>query len=363
MVSKKTDEYERRSPPQQSQRLAADLSKTKQLIGRIINRMDAPVNSLSKTTKQVDGTQLTLSIAAVERDTGLSKDTLRIWERRYGFPAPQRDGQGERAYPLDQVQKLRIVKRLLDGGHRPGRVVPLPMDALVALSENSLGAVKQAPALELPDVRPWVGLLRSHDVESLRQQLVQSHMRLGLSRFVTDVVTPLNTLIGDSWMRGQLEIFEEHLYAEVLQGVLRTALSQLPRPDPERGPRVLLTTFPGEPHGLGLLMAEVLFTLEGAQCVSLGVQTPIWNTVLAAQALRSDIIALGFTGCMNPNQVVDGLAELRAKCSPATAIWTGGAAPVLHRRSVNGVEALSSLREIPAHVAAWRAARPAVMAA
>ena len=69
---------------------------------------------------------LTLSIAAVERDTGLSKDTLRVWERRYGFPLPLRDAIGERAYALDQVERLRIVKRLLDAGHRPGRVVALP---------------------------------------------------------------------------------------------------------------------------------------------------------------------------------------------------------------------------------------------
>ncbi|MBK8767339.1 MAG: MerR family transcriptional regulator, partial [Burkholderiaceae bacterium] len=33
-------------------------------------------------------TLITLSISAVERDTGLSKDTLRVWERRYGFPLP-----------------------------------------------------------------------------------------------------------------------------------------------------------------------------------------------------------------------------------------------------------------------------------
>ena len=43
--------------------------------------------------------KVSLSIAAVERDTGLSKDTLRVWERRYGFPTPDRDGFGERAYP------------------------------------------------------------------------------------------------------------------------------------------------------------------------------------------------------------------------------------------------------------------------
>ena len=63
---------------------------------------------------------VTLTIASVERDTGLSKDTLRVWERRYGFPAPGRDARGERLYPLDQVDKLRTLKRLLDLGHRPG---------------------------------------------------------------------------------------------------------------------------------------------------------------------------------------------------------------------------------------------------
>jgi MerR family transcriptional regulator, light-induced transcriptional regulator len=295
---------------------------------------------------------LTLSIAAVERDTGLSKDTLRIWERRYGFPVPNRDAVGERAYPLEQVQKLRLVKRLLDGGHRPGRVVPLHMDDLLKLCESS--APTPYPSQELPDVRLLVGLLRQHDVCALRQQLIQVHMRLGLSRFLIDVVAPLNTLIGDSWMQGQLEIFEEHIYSEVLQSVLRAALSQLPRPDPESVPRVLLTTLPGEPHGLGLLMAELLLVLAGAQCVSLGVQTPLWNILLAAKALRSDVVALGFTGCMPPTQVVDSLVELRAKCPSTTNIWVGGMAPVLHRRNMPGVEALSSLAEIPAKVQAWR---------
>ncbi|RYD60733.1 MAG: MerR family transcriptional regulator, partial [Verrucomicrobiaceae bacterium] len=54
-----------------------------------------------------------IGIAAVERDTGISKETLRVWERRYGFPAPERDASGERLYPSEQVQRLRLVKRLL----------------------------------------------------------------------------------------------------------------------------------------------------------------------------------------------------------------------------------------------------------
>ena len=298
---------------------------------------------------------MTLAIAAVERDTGLTKDTLRVWERRYGFPQPERDAHGERAYPLEQVEKLRIVKRLIDGGHRPGRLVPMPLEALVELSENTVDAPRRSGNdLAAPDLKSYLAMMRSHDVDALRRLLLQAQMRLGLSRFVLDVVLPLNTLVGDAWMRGQLEIFEEHAYIECLQGVLRQALAGIPEPAALDRPRVLLTTLPGEPHGLGLLLAETLFALDGARVLSLGVQTPVWDITLAASAYRCDIVALGFTGCMNPNQVVDGLTELRSKLPPALELWVGGSAPVLHRRPVEGVMAFASLQDIHPQIERWR---------
>jgi DNA-binding transcriptional MerR regulator/methylmalonyl-CoA mutase cobalamin-binding subunit len=298
---------------------------------------------------------LTLSIAAAERDTGLTKDTLRVWERRYGFPRPDRDGGGERAYPLEQVEKLRVVKRLMDAGHRPGRLVSMPIEELVRLSESTGDAPRRsAGSGPLPDLKACLALMRSHDVDALRRQLLQTQMRMGLARFVIEVVMPLNTMVGDAWMRGQMEIFEEHAYIECLHGLLRQALAGLPEAAPLDRPRVLLTTLPGEPHGLGLLLAQALLALEGARVVSLGVQTPVWDISLAAAAHRSDIVALGFTGCMNPNQVVDGLSELRSKLPPAVELWVGGSAPVLHRRTVDGVMAFSSLEDIRPQIERWR---------
>ena len=298
---------------------------------------------------------LTLSISAVERDTGLSKDTLRVWERRYGFPTPQRDAIGERAYPFEQVEKLRVVKRLLDAGHRPGRVVAMSFGDLQRLSENTVGPLTlEAVGQTAPDLRSYLALLRSHDIEALRRQLGQARVALGLARFVTDVVAPLNTLVGEAWMRGQMEIFEEHLYTESVHVVLREAIHSVPVSAPLARPRVLLSTFPGEPHGLGLLMAEALFAISGARCLSMGVQTPVWDIVLAAAAQRCDAVALSFTGCMNPNQVIDGLVELRAKLPPTVDIWVGGSAPVLHRRPVPGVTAIATLAGIDAEVQRWR---------
>jgi methanogenic corrinoid protein MtbC1 len=304
-------------------------------------------------------TALTLSIAAVERDTGLSKDTLRVWERRYGFPTPGRDAIGERAYPLDQVEKLRVVKRLMDAGHRPGRIVTLPFDELQQLSASTLdqparGVVEAA--LGSDELREVLHLIRAHDLRGLRRRLRLALARFGVARFVVEVVAPLNTAIGDAWLRGQMEVFEEHVYTEAVQVVLREAIAAVPEADIAQRPTVLLATVPGEPHGLGLLMAEAILALEGCACVSLGVQTPLWDIAKAASAFQADIVALGFTGCLNPNQVVDGLAELRSKLPAAVRIWAGGTAPVLHRRRIDGVEPMSSLESIPGEVRRGHAA-------
>ena len=307
---------------------------------------------------------ITLSIAAVERDTGLSKDTLRVWERRYGFPSPTRDSLGERAYPLPQVEKLRVIKRLLDAGHRPGRIVPLPPAELEALSSSTIDQpVRSAPtALGSDDLREHLDHIRAHDARGLRNALTRLLARFGVGRFVVDVVVPMNVAVGDAWMRGQREIFEEHMYTEAVQVVLRQAIAGIPAPQGDTRPRVLLSTFPGEPHGLGLLMAEARFALDACECVSLGVQTPLWDIVLAAAAHRADIVALGFSGCMNPNQVVDGLVELRGKLPQPTQLWAGGSAPVLHRRRVDGVLPLVSLDMIGIELQRWRASTNRVMA-
>lgn len=292
-----------------------------------------------------------VNISTAERDTGLSKDTLRVWERRYGFPDPARDVSGERLYTAAQIERLRLLKRLVDAGERPGRLMNLTMAELeVRLGRHGAPASAGAPR----GIDEYLDILKSHDLEQLHRHLTRAREQLGLSRFVTDVVAPLNTRVGEAWMRGQLQIFEEHLYTEAIQVALRETIASTPALKARGGPRVLLTTFPQEPHGLGLLMAQALLTLDGANCISLGVCTPLWDIVLASAAQRIDVVALSFSGCMNPNQVVDGLTELRAKLPAALEIWAGGAAPALHRRPVAGVRAIATIGQIRDEVRRWR---------
>lgn len=302
----------------------------------------------------MDETPVLLGIAAVERDTGISKDSLRVWERRYQFPQPQRDGLGERAYPPDQVRKLRLIKRLLDLGHRAGRLVPAGVDSLQALLAQAQQLAREDSPTP-PELQPFLQALRTHDVEGLRCLLTQALLRSGLADGVISLIAPLTAQVGELWMCGELQLFEEHIYSESLQLVLRQAIQAIPPLARSERPRVLLTTLPGEQHGLGLLMAEALMALQGCRCLSLGVQTPVPDIVLAAAAQRADIVALSFSGYLASPQVAHSLADLRVRLPADTELWAGGSSAALQKRSRHAAQLhITELASIAGHLRRWR---------
>lgn len=303
------------------------------------------------------------SISDVERDIGVAKETLRVWERRYGFPQPQRDANGERVYPPDQVQRLSLVKRLLDQGYRPGKIMALGADELAELGAKP-GSAAPVRGLEDPEIRACIDLLKAHKLAELRQRLSQSMLLMGLQRCVLELVAPLTTAVGTAWARGEVAVFEEHLFSEILQTVMRAAIAAATQQASHAAasPRVLLTTVPQERHGLGLLMAEALLALEGAHCVSLGVQTPLGEIVEAARSQRADIVALSFSGVSTPRSAVENINELRSRLGEQVEVWNGGAGVELARRHL-GPGAVLDLATIPAAVARWRAQRAGAIAA
>jgi methanogenic corrinoid protein MtbC1 len=294
-----------------------------------------------------------IGIAAVERDIGLGKDTLRVWERRYGFPTPLRDGFGERVYPAEQVAKLRLVKRLMDQGQRPGKLLGQSLESLNEQLGTSITGVGADATAD------WVmPMLKQRELDRLRAELSQRLAREGLQRFVIDTVPALNRRIGDGWMSGEIEIFEEHLYTELIQNLLRSSIHGLS----SRGttPRALLTTIKDEEHQLGLLMVEALLAANGAACVSLGAQTPVGDIVGAARATGAEIVALSFSGACPWRKVRDSLIELRAALPPATELWAGGGGLAGRGRNVAGVRVIGDLRDVASALADWHAAHPRV---
>jgi len=291
------------------------------------------------------------NISAVERETGLSKDVLRIWERRYGFPRPGRDENAERQYTAEELARLRTIKRLMDTGLRPGKLIRQPLEELNALADKRIRPRRETPppAIE-SDV---LALLKAHDAPALHAALAGLLLRHGVQRFVLETAAPLNRAVGEAWMHGDLQVFEEHLYSELLQLVLRGAINAMPRG--HGTPRIVLTTVPGEQHGIGLSMSEALLASEGAQCISLGTQTPFEDIRRAAVAYKAQVLAVSFSTAFPLRQAGDAIAALRRAIAPAVALWAGGAITRRLRRTPAGVRLLPDIADVLPALHTWRA--------
>ena len=294
------------------------------------------------------------NIAAVERDTGLSKDVLRMWERRYGFPQPERDANGERAYSAEQIERLCLIKRLMDQGHRPGKLIAASTEELALLAPRRSHAARvEEEQADHAGLEELLALVKQHEANGYVDALQQRLARQGLLGFVQDIVAPLTRRVGEAWEDGRFEVFEEHLFTELTKRVLRQAIAALPRG--AGSPRVMLTSVPDEQHILGLLMLEALLALDGAECIPLGTQMPLLEICRAAEAHRADIVALSFSVAFPPRQIPGVLQQLRELLRPTVRLWVGGAG-VYRSSPPPGVDQFTNLGQGLKALADWRIA-------
>jgi MerR family transcriptional regulator, light-induced transcriptional regulator len=282
-----------------------------------------------------------LTIAQTSQETGIAKEVLRKWEVRYGFPIPVRDGGGKRAYTHEQLARLKLIKKLLDDGCRPALVVPMPEHELntLALSKMALPA-SPAEADRATEIVNW---LTARDPAFLRDQLSRELESRGLFVFVRDVMPMMNTEVGQAWSDGILAVRDEHIYSEIIQGLLREAVASFV--NPEGSPRILLTTVPGEPHALGIQMVEAVMSLGNAYCISMGPQSPLNEIASAATELKADIVALSFSIAFPKKKIPPLLRELRAQLPTHIKLWAGGDGTLGMDHKPRGVTLLSSLAE------------------
>lgn len=290
-----------------------------------------------------------ISIGDVERVTGLSKDLLRTWERRYGFPTPVRRENDEREYSQEDLDRLVTIKKLLDNGLRPRKVVPLSATELKVLAA---GLPQNTPRKTSDAIKYAISLLQNDNLEQFSVFLTNTLISQGLDRFIHELVAPLNHEIGEAWFRGEIGVFHEHCYASRIEALLVRANSFLH--ETKSPPRVLLTTASGELHYLGLLMTKTVLGMEKADAVLLGPQLPNNEIKAAAEHFAADIVALSFSSYFPLKRAHQTLLTLRSELPASVTIWAGGGS--VHELGFlhDGILFFSNITEIPQAVAEWR---------
>lgn len=90
-------------------------------------------------------------IGAAAKITGIGTETLRAWERRYKAVVPKRSDSGDRVYDGEDLNKLFMLKNLVDAGNSIGTIAHLSLDDLKSkwdhASQVSAMNVRQRPSV------------------------------------------------------------------------------------------------------------------------------------------------------------------------------------------------------------------------
>jgi DNA-binding transcriptional MerR regulator/methylmalonyl-CoA mutase cobalamin-binding subunit len=274
----------------------------------------------------------TLSIGALAGATGVPVETLRTWERRYGFPSAGRRPSGHRVYPLSAVARVRRALRLLRLGQRPADVFRLSSAALELLGANLEPEPASVPAEAPPSNRSRVTAescprtlithVRALDGAALAAALEQASHHYPPGVFVEQIVAPLMSAVGGAWARGTLDIRHEHLAAARVAESLRALRRRLERRGP--APQVALALLPGERHELGLLMAAVVFAESGWSVVEVGSEMPPDELVALAREARLDAVAVSVSAAADRRAARAALGAVAAALPAGTPLLIGG---------------------------------------
>lgn len=281
-------------------------------------------------------------IHRVSKLTGLSKDVIRVWERRYGLVKPLRSANRYREYTDEDVALLRFLKEELARGQTIGALAVEGRDSL--LHRMRATAPPSPPQLAPHDhlLDELIALLDPLDKSRFEQKLNGAVAVIPFEEAVLRILLPLQRRIGELWHAGQINVAVEHYVTKLIQQKLFSVINQLPAN--EFGPRVLIACPEGEPHEIGAQAVAYLAAARGCHVYYLGPNLPTKDLSAFCERIAPDLVLLSLTEVQSESaarQLLQALAPVASRWP--VAIGGQGARAIEHLLPDVNVELLDDL--------------------
>jgi methanogenic corrinoid protein MtbC1 len=256
----------------------------------------------------------------VSRLTGLTADTIRVWERRYAAVEPDRTQGNKRRYSGAEVRRLVLLRRATELGHSIGQVAGLRDEELRRIIGQTSPDVQTQASLCAAIVEDYFQAIFDYQVQRAESILTRTAAILPPMTLTLEVMVPLMRKVGEAWRSGRLRISHEHIISGQLRSLIGTLLRHL---EPVAGaPRVIVATPPGHLHEFGAIIGAFIAASRGFEPIYLGSHMPFPEIADAAEQSGATLIVLSIVRDCEPAErdlLIEGLRSLAAKHE----VWLG----------------------------------------
>jgi len=270
-------------------------------------------------------------IGVVSTRTGIPKDLIRAWERRYAAVTPERGPTGRRVYSSEDIARLSLLKRVVGGGWRISEVANMSLEDLTGLVAQEMAEPtppapvparagdKDLPAALLAEC---LQALENLDKGGLEKFLSEAAIALSGPRLRNELIVPLLHTIGERWQEGSLRMVHEHMSSALVRSFIESTQG---RHAPE-APLILVTTPAGQHHELGALMAAAVAHEAGWNVLYLGPNLPAEEIAAGVRQVGARAVGLSVVFQDNNLAVQREIRKLAEFLGPAVPIFVGGRA-------------------------------------
>ena len=261
-------------------------------------------------------------IHRVAKLTGLSKDVIRVWERRYSLLAPVRGPNRYRQYSDEDIALLRYIKGELEKGASIGELATLGRQTLLERIRAGLKSIEPAEVPFDHFISELIATLGTLDLSAFERRLNGAVAVIPFEEALDRILLPLQVRIGELWHQGKLTEATEHYVTKLVQKKLFAAMNNLPLSDSAL--KVVVACPPGELHEVGAQTVAYRCRLRGCSVYYLGPDVPVAALVSFAIQTAPDLVLVSFPVAF-PQETLDRLlSELAENMRGISPIMAGG---------------------------------------
>lgn len=285
-------------------------------------------------------------IHRVSKLTGLSKDVIRVWERRFGLLKPTRGANRYRNYSDEDVMMLRYLKEQLDGGASIGELAKLGREELVTRARANTPRVAVVENMFGKLLRELVSTLNPLDRVAFERRLNGAVAVVPFDEALHGILLPLQEQVGQLWHDGHVGIAVEHYVTNQIQQKMFSAMNQLPVA--EFGATIVVACPPGEEHDIAALAVAYQCRVRGFRVYYLGANVPIAALVKLCHDVKPDLTIISFPIVRAEDKAADPIQAVVQDVSPVSDVAVGGhGALAMRDRFVNsGIEVLDDFNDL-----------------